>query len=104
MNNDEQNFMIDDLKSPIQEIKQKEHILLVSQNQFEIKAAYLENLQLRELFIEKRQNRSLVNNIYKAKVSKIIPGMQSAFVEITPDQSAFLYVDDLRYLNVDDLL
>jgi ribonuclease G len=103
MNNDEQNFMIDDLKSPIQEIKQKEHILLVSQNQFEIKAAYLENLQLRELFIEKRQNRSLVNNIYKAKVSKIIPGMQSAFVEITPDQSAFLYVDDLRYLNVDDL-
>ncbi len=95
--------MIDDLKSPIQEIKQKEHMLLVSQNQFEIKAAYLENLQLRELFIEKRQNRSLVNNIYKAKVSKIIPGMQSAFVEITPDQSAFLYVDDLRYLNVDDL-
>jgi ribonuclease G len=76
--------------------KQEECVLLISQNCFEIKAAYLENMQLKELFIEKKQNSSLVNNIYKAKVTKIIPGMQSAFVEIGPDQSAFLYVDDIR--------
>jgi len=49
-----------------------------------------------EVFIERDESRSLVGNIYKGTVSKILPGMQSAFVSIGLVRDAFLHVDDLE--------
>ena len=47
-----------------------------------------------ELYIERRGNRSLVGNIYKGRVMRVLPGMQSAFVDIGLERDAFLYVSD----------
>lgn len=69
--------------------------LLVNRTSTETRVALLEDGQLAELFIEKEESRSLVGNLYKGKVSKILPGMQSAFVSIGLPRDAFLHVHDL---------
>jgi ribonuclease G len=69
--------------------------LLVNRTSTETRVALLEGGQLAELFIEKEEGRSLVGNLYKGKVSKILPGMQSAFVFIGLPRDAFLHVQDL---------
>ncbi len=48
-----------------------------------------------ELFIERERNRGVVGNIYKGRVSKVLPGMQSAFVDIGLERDGFLYVTDV---------
>src|SRR5206468_2223840 len=50
--------------------------------------------QLAELYIERNKNRGILGNIYKGKVTKVLPGMQSAFVDIGLEKDAFLYVSD----------
>ncbi len=52
------------------------------------------NSQLCELYIERKKDASLVGNIYKGRVVKILPGMQSAFVDIGLEKAAFLHVAD----------
>jgi ribonuclease G len=69
--------------------------LLVNRTSTETRVALLEDGRLAELFIEKEESRSLVGNIYKGKVSKILPGMQSAFVSIGLPRDAFLHVHDV---------
>lgn len=56
--------------------------------------ALLEDGKLAELFIEKTSDESIVGNIYRGKVTDVLPGMQAAFVDIGMDKNAFLYVDD----------
>lgn len=51
--------------------------------------------QLSELYIERRKEASLVGNVYKGKVVKILPGMQSAFVDIGLEKAAFLHAADV---------
>lgn len=53
------------------------------------------NTQLSELYIERKKEVSLVGNIYKGKVVKILPGMQSAFVDIGLEKAAFLHAADV---------
>jgi len=53
------------------------------------------NVQLSELYIERIKDASLVGNIYKGKVVKILPGMQSAFVDIGLEKAAFLHAADV---------
>lgn len=53
------------------------------------------NTQLSELYIERRKEASLVGNVYKGKVVKILPGMQSAFVDIGLAKAAFLHAADV---------
>lgn len=53
------------------------------------------NVQLSELYIERRKDTSLVGNIYKGRVVKILPGMQSAFVDIGLEKAAFLHAADV---------
>jgi ribonuclease G len=53
------------------------------------------NAQLSELYIERKKDASLVGNIYKGKVVKILPGMQSAFVDIGLEKAAFLHAADV---------
>lgn len=68
--------------------------MIVSSTALETKVAILEDDQLAELYIERNRNRGILANIYKGKVTKVLPGMQSAFVNIGLEKDAFLYVSD----------
>jgi len=68
--------------------------MIVSSTALETKVAILEDDQLAELYIERNRNRDILANIYKGKVTKVLPGMQSAFVNIGLEKDAFLYVSD----------
>ncbi|MBN2430170.1 MAG: Rne/Rng family ribonuclease [Acidobacteria bacterium] len=68
--------------------------MVVHVTPFEVHAAIMENNVLVEYHIERRNEVSVVGNIYKGKVGKVLPGMQSAFVDIGLDKNAFLYVTD----------
>lgn len=60
----------------------------------ESKVAVLEDGQLVEIYVERSLEQHLVGNIYKGVVKNVLPGMQSAFVDIGLEKNAFLYVDD----------
>ena len=69
--------------------------LIVSVNGREKKIAIVENEQVTEFYIERgEENQGIVGNIYKGRVMRVLPGMQSAFVDIGLERDAFLYVSD----------
>jgi ribonuclease G len=68
--------------------------MIVSSTSLETKVAILEDDQLAELYIERNRSRGILANTYKGKVTKVLPGMQSAFVNIGLEKDAFLYVSD----------
>ena len=68
--------------------------LVISTTAQETKIAILEDDELVEFYIERHRSQGIVGNIYKGKVTKVLPGMQSAFVDIGLDRDAFLYVSD----------
>ena len=69
--------------------------LIVSVNGREKKIAIIENEKVTEFYIERgEQNQGIVGNIYKGRVMRVLPGMQSAFVDIGLERDAFLYVSD----------
>jgi ribonuclease G len=61
----------------------------------ESRAAILENGAVQELHIERASRRGLVSNLYKGRVSRVLPGMQAAFVEIGLERTAFLHAADI---------
>ncbi|MDR7420670.1 MAG: Rne/Rng family ribonuclease [Armatimonadota bacterium] len=69
--------------------------LIVTSNGHQTMAAILEDDLVTELFVERESQRGIVGNIYKARVSKVLPGMQCAFVDIGLERDAFLYVSDV---------
>jgi ribonuclease G len=69
--------------------------MIISSNDHETLVAILEEDEVVELFIEREQQRGVVGNIYKGQVSKVLPGLQSAFVEIGLERDGFLYVSDV---------
>src|SRR5678815_3892536 len=69
--------------------------LIISTTPQETKLAILENDELVEFMIERQRSEAVVGNIYKGRVTKVLPGMQSAFVAITLERDAFLYVSDI---------
>jgi ribonuclease G len=62
----------------------------------ETRVAVVENGAVQELHVERALERGLVGNIYLGKVSRVLPGMQSAFIDIGLDRAAFLHVADLH--------
>ncbi|HKP35420.1 MAG TPA: Rne/Rng family ribonuclease [Pyrinomonadaceae bacterium] len=69
--------------------------LIVSVNGREKKIAIVENDRVTEFYIERgEQNQGIVGNLYKGRVMRVLPGMQSAFVDIGLERDAFLYVSD----------
>jgi ribonuclease G len=68
--------------------------MIITSSAQETKVAILEDDQLSEIHIERSQEQGLVGSIYKGRVTKVLPGMQSAFVNIGLDRDAFLYVSD----------
>ena len=69
--------------------------MIISSNGHETRVAILEDDQLAEIFVEREQNRGVVGNVYKGRVSKVLPGMQSSFVDIGLERDGFLYVSDV---------
>jgi ribonuclease G len=61
----------------------------------ETRIALLENGLLVEFFVERKNDKSIVGNIYKGRVARVVPGMDAAFVDIGLEKSAFLYVADV---------
>jgi ribonuclease G len=61
------------------------------------KVALLEDDELIELFIEKTEPVDLAGNVYRGKVSNVLPGMQAAFIDIGYEKNAFLYIDDVSF-------
>ncbi|MEW6675883.1 MAG: Rne/Rng family ribonuclease [Nitrospirota bacterium] len=70
--------------------------ILINVTREEIRASLLEGGQVVEFYVERKRDASLVGNIYKGRVVKILPGMQSAFVDIGLEKAAFLYVADIH--------
>src|SRR3954465_6886677 len=68
--------------------------LVVSSNRHETRVAILEDDQLVEIYFQRQQEYSLAGSIHKGRVTRVLPGMQSAFVDIGLDRDAFLYVSD----------
>jgi ribonuclease G len=69
--------------------------ILINVSPSETRAALLENGVLQEVFIERTARRGLISNIYNGRVSRVLPGMQAAFVEIGLDRTAFLHASDI---------
>lgn len=71
--------------------------ILVSSDALETRVALLEGGTVVEIAVERQSDRSRVGNIYKARVSRVLPGMQSAFVDIGLERDAFLHVTDFLF-------
>ncbi|MGP6488536.1 ribonuclease G [Duffyella gerundensis] len=69
--------------------------LLVNVTPSETRVAYIDGGILQEIHIEREARRGIVGNIYKGRVSRVLPGMQAAFVDIGMDKAAFLHASDI---------
>jgi Rne/Rng family ribonuclease len=69
--------------------------MIISSNGHETRVAILEDDLVAEIFVERERSRGVVGNVYKGRVSKVLPGMQSAFVDIGLERDGFLYVSDV---------
>ena len=69
--------------------------ILINITPQETRVAVVENGVLQEVHIERARARGIVGNIYKGKVTRILPGMQAAFVDIGMDRAAFLHASDI---------
>ena len=78
--------------------------ILVNVAPRETRAAILENAVVQELHLERTSRRGLVSNLYKGRVSRVLPGMQAAFVEIGLERTAFLHAADIAHRASDDTL
>jgi len=69
--------------------------ILINVTPAEVRAALLENGILQEVYVERTGRRGLISNIYNGRVSRVLPGMQAAFVDIGLDRTAFLHASDI---------
>ncbi len=70
----------------------------------ETRAALIENGALQELHVERASRRGLVGNLYKGRVSRVLPGMQAAFVDVGLERTAFLHVADIALARPEDTI
>jgi len=76
--------------------------ILVNVTPREVRAALLENGVLQEVYVERTRRRGLISNIYKGSVSRVLPGMQAAFVDIGLERTAFLHASGIVQKEVDN--
>ena len=69
--------------------------LIINVTPAETRVALVENGILQEVHVERQSRRGIVGNIYKGKVSRVLPGMQAAFVDIGGERAAFLHASDI---------
>lgn len=75
--------------------------ILVNVSSREVRAALLENGVLQEVFLERTSRLGLVGNIYKGQVSRVLPGMQAAFIDIGLQRTAFLHARDIAGTDIE---
>ena len=78
--------------------------IVINVNSFQKRAAIIEEGRVVEVLTEREDESNIIKNIYKGRVANVLPGMESAFVDIGLEKNSFLFVDDLRefeekYLN-----
>src|ERR1700748_1945678 len=76
--------------------------LFVSSTPHETKVGLVEDDLLAEVYLERENEYTLAGSIYKGRVTRVLPGMQSAFVDIGLERDAFLYVSDFMDLEEQD--
>src|SRR5437867_3127571 len=69
--------------------------IVINATKHESRIAVLDEGQIVELWVERSRQRTVVGNIYKGRVTRVLPGMQSAFVDLGLEKDAFLYVADV---------
>src|SRR5690348_17975269 len=69
--------------------------ILISVTPRETRVALMEGGVLQEIYVERTRRRGLVGNLYKGRVSRVLPGMQAAFVDIGLERTAFLHAADI---------
>src|SRR5213083_1086668 len=69
--------------------------MIVSSNGHETMVAILEDDLVAEIFVERERHRGVIGNVYKGRVSKVLPGMQSSFIDIGLERDGFLYVAEV---------
>ena len=72
--------------------------IIINVNEFEERAALLENGELSEIFIQRNEQNRINGNIYKARVANVLPGMESAFLDIGLNKNAFLHIRDFQVI------
>src|ERR671925_244161 len=77
--------------------------ILVNVTSQETRIAVVENGMLQEIMIERHRKRGLVSNIYLGRVSRVLPGMQAAFIEIGLERTAFLHLSDIIDNQLEDI-
>lgn len=78
--------------------------IVINFNNFQKRAAIIEDQRVVEVLTEREDESNIIKNIYRGRVANVLPGMESAFVDIGLEKNSFLFVDDLRefeekYLN-----
>ncbi|MEO5730522.1 MAG: ribonuclease G, partial [Byssovorax sp.] len=71
------------------------NLLVINVDIRETRVALIENGIIAELHIERETSRGTLGNIYLGKVSRVLPGMQAAFIDVGLERAAFLHVEDL---------
>lgn len=86
-------------------MKSVKNELLISSNPFEKRVALVEGGRLAEFYVERPSDRGITGNIYKGKVVRVLPGMQSAFIECGLARTTFLHVTDIKesFKDLDEL-
>ena len=69
--------------------------IIINADSYETRVAILENDELAELFVERAEQRRSVGDVYKGRVNAVLPGMQSAFVDLGLAKTGFLHASDL---------
>src|SRR5215471_9173687 len=69
--------------------------MIISSNAHETIVAILEDDLVAEVFVERERQRGVVGNVYKGRVNKVLPGMQSSFIDVGLERDGFLYVADV---------
>src|SRR5436190_11685334 len=69
--------------------------MIISSNGHETMVAILEDDLVAEIFVERERQRGVVGNVYKGRVSKVLPGMQSSFIDLGLERDGFLYVAEV---------
>ena len=70
--------------------------IVINASTLEVRVALLEDGVLSEFHLERNERQGLVGNLYKGKVTRVLPGMQAAFVDIGLDKAGFLHVSDFH--------
>src|ERR1700759_3442330 len=69
--------------------------MIISSNGHETMGAILEDDLVAEIFVERERSRGVVGNVFKGRVSKVLPGMQSSFIDLGLERDGFLYVAEV---------